>query len=104
MIRIAAVVVSLMLVGGSASAAGAPSLHIVNDGSTARFVTLNLSPDSFTLGPGEVRHFNKLKPGRYVVYQGPPLPGPLQIDCSNGQGNEVILAVGDDVTCTFIHD
>lgn len=104
MIRVAAIVAaSVLLASGSATGAGAPALHIVNDGSTARFVTLNLSPDSFTLGPGGVRHFNNLKPGRYVVVQAPPLPGPLQIACTNDGANEVILAVGDNVTCTYIH-
>jgi hypothetical protein len=78
------------------------NLHIVVNGSAARFVTLNLSPDAFVLEDGGSRTFRNLKAGTYVVVMAPPIEGKTQwLGCTNGEMNQVDLSPGDDVTCTF---
>jgi hypothetical protein len=69
----------------------------INAPADMEFRSLGLNPDAWR-GP---RTFKSLPPGRVVVVQAPPVPGFLQIVCSDGEGNEHFLRAGDDVHCTF---
>jgi len=91
-------IVAALLLGGGHVESGPRTarLRIVAP-ATMEFRTLGLPLGAFT-GP---HTFNRLQPGRYVVVQAPPVPGVLQVSCTNGQTMQQDLVAGDDVTCTF---
>ena len=96
-----AAVVSVMPSTSEAGSAGA-RLRIVAAGARMEFRTLNLKPTAFSLTDGGSRTFKNLKPDTYVVVQAPPLPGGVNVQCSDGVSTtEYDLGAGDDLTCTF---
>jgi len=96
----------LLVAGPTAAAVGRapqPQLTIRAQGAAMEFRTMNMNTTAFRLAAGAQRTF-KLKPGRYVVVQAPPLAGHgLQMTCSDGvSANQYDLEAGERLTCTFI--
>lgn len=93
---------SVLIASSNGSAQNEPTkLTIEAVGATMSFRTLNLSPAAFELAPGQRRTF-RVKPGRYVVVQAPPIEGSLQVSCSDGASSmEYDLSAGESLTCTF---